>query len=457
LFRYSTGPNGATVTAAVAAGVQGVLSAGLATTYYRGAQKLQALDADFTVSLSNAPPGITGDDGWTAVKSGYIRVPGAGAYVFHVTADDAVTLKVGGATVASSPCVSNAAADCSVAATYTGTYTAAGAGDVAVELTYTNKAGAASATVEYESAANGITRATVPTSVLRAGTGPVTLAAWVKPTGVDGGEQTVVALPAAGGEPGLSLGIKVAGALVAAAQIGCGAGCASSCVGNYREAVSTPSAAEGTAVVVANAWQHVAATYDGTAWKLYIDGVLVGTTTYTTTAFPPPSAAAVFVGAEAASDVVKGAPSDVRALDGYVFSATLHAKALSAAEIATMMKCKQSGALDADLVAYLALEEGMGASTVVASATSERASTATIVKAHAGVEPWAAIPPGCGGAGGKASAAMTQVAGTGLTQAKAGACTTVYVAAHNWCGGRVSIGGDAITVGGCTRRIKQLT
>jgi hypothetical protein len=160
-----TCPDGNAATLTVTARCEPV--AGLTTTYSLGAQTQTSTGADFTVSLSNAPPGITGDDGWTAVKSGYIRVPGAGAYVFHVTADDAVTLKVGGSAVASSPCASNATADCSVAATYTGTYTAAGAGDVAVELTYTNKAGAASATVEYESAANGITRAAVPTSVLR--------------------------------------------------------------------------------------------------------------------------------------------------------------------------------------------------------------------------------------------------------------------------------------------------
>ena len=75
----------------------------------------------------------------------------------------------------------------------------------------------------------------VPSNVLTSDTRPFTLAAWVKPTGVDGGDQTVLALPAAGGEPGISLGIKRGGALVAAAQIGCGAGCLSDCVGNYRE------------------------------------------------------------------------------------------------------------------------------------------------------------------------------------------------------------------------------
>jgi hypothetical protein len=53
----------------------------------------------------------------------------------------------------------------------------------------------------------------VPSNVLTSDTRPFTLAAWVKPTGVDGGDQTVLALPATGGEPGISLGIKRGGAL----------------------------------------------------------------------------------------------------------------------------------------------------------------------------------------------------------------------------------------------------
>jgi len=58
-------------------------------------------------------------------------------------------------------------------------------------------------------------------SVLWAGTGPVTLAAWVQPDGV-GADATVLALPAAAGEPGLSLGIQKGGALFASALIGQG-------------------------------------------------------------------------------------------------------------------------------------------------------------------------------------------------------------------------------------------
>jgi len=64
--------------------------------------------------------------------------------------------------VAKSACVDDDTADCSVAATFTGTYTAAAAGDVAVELTQTDKAGAASVDVQYESADNGITKMAVP-------------------------------------------------------------------------------------------------------------------------------------------------------------------------------------------------------------------------------------------------------------------------------------------------------
>jgi len=163
-FALRTGPNGAFASADVAAGVKGVFSSGLLTSYYLGAQKSQAIDATFAISLANAPPGITGsaDDGWTAVKSGFIRLPGAGAYTFYVTGDDAVSLKVGGTTVAKSGCVDDAAADCSTSATFTGTYTAAAAGDVAVELTQTDTAGAAAVDVQYESAANGIAKMAVP-------------------------------------------------------------------------------------------------------------------------------------------------------------------------------------------------------------------------------------------------------------------------------------------------------
>ena len=89
---------------------------------------------------------------------------------------------------------------------------------------------------------------------------------------------------------------------------------------------------------------------------------------------------------------------------------------------------------------------------------------AVITKAHSGVEPWYGMPPVCGGTGsgaaGKASAAMTQVAGSGLTRAKAGVCTRAYVAAHNPCGGRVAQGGDAVTaqlIGGAVQVDPSLT
>ena len=440
-FALRTGPNGATVTAPVAPGVLGVLSKGLVTTYYLGAQKSQAMDPDFTVNLPTNPPGISGADGWTAVKTGYMRLPGAGTYTFHVTADDAVTLRVAGGIVAQSACVSNAAATCAAGTVSSGVYTASSAGDVAVELTFTDKTGAAAAAVEVESAG---TRRAVTGDELRAGTGPVTLAAWVNPADVSAaaGEQTVLALPSAGGEPGLSLGVKVGGALVAAAQVSCGAGCLSSCEGNYREAVSEKGA------VAAGRWQHVAASYDGARWTLYIDGGVVATRTFAFSSFPAATAAAVLVGAETAADVVQGAPHDVRRFDGLVFSATLHARALNATEVATLMRCKAAspgGTMDPDLVAYLALEEGMGTTTSVASATSERAPLASIAhNTPAGISPWRAIPRRCGGDGGKASAAHTRVAGAGLRASKAGVCTYAYVAAHNPCGGRVSLGGDDV-------------
>ena len=65
-----------------------------------------------------------------------------------------------------------------------------------------------------------------------------------------------------------------------------------------------------------------------------VDGVSVGSTAFTTAAFPPPTLAAVLVGAEAVSDdVIGGAPAAVRALDGYVFAATLHSAVLSAPDV----------------------------------------------------------------------------------------------------------------------------
>jgi hypothetical protein len=46
-------------------------------------------------------------------------------------------------------------------------------------------------------------------------------------------------------------------------------------VGDFEDSADgTNHPVSGTAVVTANAWHHAAATYDGTTWRLYLDGVL---------------------------------------------------------------------------------------------------------------------------------------------------------------------------------------
>src|SRR5207247_3939882 len=46
-------------------------------------------------------------------------------------------------------------------------------------------------------------------------------------------------------------------------------------VGDFEDTVNGGNhPVTGTAVVTTNVWHHVAATYDGTTWRLYLDGVL---------------------------------------------------------------------------------------------------------------------------------------------------------------------------------------
>jgi len=55
--------------------------------------------------------------------------------------------------------------------------------------------------------------------------------------------------------------------------------------------------------------------------------------------------------------------------------------------VAALMLCKPDGT-EANLVAYLAFEEGMGATTAVVSVSSNRKTSAAIIPAHSGVQAW---------------------------------------------------------------------
>ena len=75
--------------------------------------------------------------------------------------------------------------------------------------------------------------------------------------------------------------------------------CTSACKSNYREAESRTQ-------IIHGVWHHIAASYDGSVMRFYVDGTAAGSVDFSDVAFPPISTAAIIVGAESIADTSLG-------------------------------------------------------------------------------------------------------------------------------------------------------
>ena len=289
----------------------------------------QIISSTFSMGTSNF-----GAEPWSMKVTGYVYAPSADLYTFYVTADDGVKLSI-----------SNTVLFSDLDGTATGPATRTQSGDIslstgwyAVELFYTDFTGAAAVTLEWSSGDGSIPKQAVPAAYLRAGTGPVTIGAWIKPDTV-AGFQTVVAQDLPDGSVGIALGIKDGGVSAAFKVMQYTDNAAPNA--KYRELNSVKSE------VVAGKWQHIAVAYDGTTMNLFVDGIKTDTKTYSAATFTEASMEPVIVGNEGGSHVYTGE----------VYNVAMYNAAKT--DMASVIKCTAKTSAEPDLMLYLALNEGV--------------------------------------------------------------------------------------------------
>jgi len=186
--------------------------------------------------------------------------------------------------------------------------------------------------------------------------GSITLSAWILPAG-PAGELTS---PEPRGQAAVGLGFHFG---LSAGKIFCAKGTGA---GGYVVLVGATSMAVG-------AWHHVAATFDGTVMRVYLDGLLDGVRSDASPidwadlpeVFPPgqsnyPSPAQLFIGADKHNDLGGGATiPDFAFYEGDIDEVQIWNRALSQDEIDLYRRISLTGT-EPGLVDYWKFDEGSG-------------------------------------------------------------------------------------------------
>lgn len=360
-----------------------------------------AMDYNYVLSKVDLTWGTTNfnDEIWSFNASGYVYAPSGSLYTFYVTADDGVQLSVAGSVVVHDADYAGSSR------TVTGTMDLA-AGWHPIEVLYTDKSGDASLRLEYSSADGAVGRQVIPSESLRAGTGPITIGAWIKPDKVSGllsiaSQDDAIDFSINDGSLSASLNV-----LDPSTDCSCGGACM------YREHISLKSD------VVKGEWQHVAVSYDGKTMSFFVNGILTEQKTFAKEAMVVPNAGNFAVGT---------------GFSGLLYDFSVYTKAVAAsADMTALTECLPKS--DDDLSVYLSLNEGVGS-------YAENVASGSFASASLVAPAW--VPSACGTYG--ASAATTEVKGTALSQMLAGQCGLVTISAHDKCGSKLKSGGDNVT------------
>jgi hypothetical protein len=185
---------------------------------------------------------------------------------------------------------------------------------------------------------------------------------WVWPYRVNG-LHTIVSRASNAGQNAADAGFAVGiaeGKFTASVYIGCN--CAPSQCEAFREINSWKSP------VIANAWQHLYAAYDGMRWVLYVDGVQTDETRFSVmhgrmtgwqlNRFMPESRAPLVLGREMDREVIEGSPSDIRRYYGLVYLFAMWGQPKMG--LVSSRPDANMGHDMGDLMAYLPLNEGEG-------------------------------------------------------------------------------------------------
>jgi len=270
------------------------------------------------------------------------------------------------------------------------------------------------------------------------GAAAFTLVAWLRPDLV-AGRQTIIGQQLSSSSPpltGFALSVD-SGLLSAVVHVACptvSCGCE-----QHREA------SHWRATLKEGRWAHVAATYDGTSWALYVDGALKGSVPFADGSLFSGAGdvvAPILIGAERTAEGVAGGPSEMRSFRGLIASASVWSKALTPTDVLAVMSCPPtSGA--AGLLLHIELDDGVGTSGANTVVGSYGAAAITLnAAAHPAANIWATTT--CGTY--TVNTSKVELTGVGLVQGIAGNCAVFSIISRDFCGRRLRVGGDDYTV-----------
>ena len=399
-YALSLGDSSSVEISALGVGVTPLGAPGLLAQVYGGGK-----DYNYIASKIDLSWGSTNfnSEVWSFNASGYIYAPVESLYTFFVTGDDGIQVSIAQSKVIDKSSYSG------VSRTVSGTMDLK-AGWHSIEILYTDKGGDAAISLEYESQDGAVPRQVVPSENLRAGTGPLTVAMWIKPDNVSGLKSIVS--QSSGGMSAFDFSVSDGGLSaslnVVEASPDCGAP-----FEVYREFKSWKSAIE------VDVWQHVAFSYDGTTISFFVNGILTDQKAWSKEAMIVPSE----------SDVVIGG-----GYSGLVYDFALYSKAISSTSaMKPVTECLSKTGTDVSV--YLPLNEGIGM-------YSENIGSGAYKPGNLVKPVW--VPSVCSTYG--ASASTTKVVGTALENMLAGQCGLVTISAHDKCGTKLKSGGDNFTV-----------
>jgi len=214
-----------------------------------------------------------------------------------------------------------------------------------IYMSYNDKKNNAFYNLKWQTTDYTIPLELIPKEYLRSGTGPFTVEAWIFPHSVDGDQTVISRLTDDGILNGLGVGITNGG-MSASVYTGCA--CTVPKCDEYREVSSWKT------VIQAGTWQHIAASYDGSEWRLYVNAQLLDVIYYPNVKFFPETTQPIILGTENSKQIIVGSPDEVRPYNGLLYSFAMFNEA-----VVPTINCPLKGT-EKDLISYLQLNEGYG-------------------------------------------------------------------------------------------------
>ena len=357
---------------------------------------------------------------YSLTVTGYVHASVAGAHTFTMVSDETAKLLVDGAQVAASSSAAGAKQAIASVNFEAGKW-------YKIELQYTKLNLAAAPYVHLLHQAPGSYPAPLDSASLRAGYGSFTVSTWIHPYST-AGKQPLVSQARTATATAFQVGIEDGGLFLEMY--------AENIDGGYVTFTS-PAALSS---VPANAWTHVAVSYDGKGARFFVDGILTDYNELAETTSASMSDHPIVLGSGKTCD------GDVLSYTGQMKSFSLYSTALVLEEdIKETMTCYHKGTkafaisleLEADFVDGVGLRVlevsgsdspmfADGLMTAVARNTND-------MRVNATCDTYDAV------------ASSTLLSGTALVESVAGDCYSFSMELYDKCGAKKRFGGDNVT------------